>query len=132
MLYERGLPSSRLVPQLHGISLDQERQVGAPLPAGLMLAHGLCSTRGSGVKKLRPLTCSFPADVPLHQHPCTSPEEQFPSCAGFLREELGFFSVGTHPEEAPAAAMLWLTQVSHSSRTAWGLKAKGLSHQLRA
>lgn len=106
--------------------------MGAPLSAGLMLAHGLCSTQGSGVT-LRPLTCPFPTNTPLHQQGSMhQPEELSPSRAGSLRQGLCFFSVGTHPEEAPAAAMLWLTQGSRSLRTAWELKAKGFSPQLTA
>lgn len=96
-----------------------------------MVTHGLCSMQGSGVKQLRTLTHSLPTDTLVHQHPCSNPEELFPSRAQSLRGGLGFFSVRTHPKEAPAAAMLWLTQAFHSLRTAWVLnrKAKGFSYQ---
>lgn len=87
-----------------------------------MVAHGLCSMQGSGVKQLRTLARSLPTDTLLHCHPCTSPEELLPSRAQFLSGGLGFFSVGTHLKEAPAAAVLWLTQTSHSLRIAWGVE----------
>jgi len=84
-------------------------------------------------------TTASPPPPPSHRPPpapasITSPEGLFPSRARSPRGELGFSSAGTHPKEAPAAGVLWLTRASHALRRAWGLSpaAKGCSRQLRA
>lgn len=123
MVSERGLPSSRW--QLGGSSLHTQGKVGALSPAGVMVTHGSapCRLWDDTIKSPQPDT----SQGCLSSSSIHAPAQR----NGNYR---AFGCVGTHPKEAPTAAVLGPAQASCSLRAMWGLdaKAQGFRHCQRA